>query len=1197
MISPGAIDPEFKDDNKELYPWNTSIGIIDWLENDTNLVAVLDGTSSERSASGEPHTPAYQNKALRNSRPLSDLLYAIDGSEEIENLTARQQEFCQWLDNQYLHSHNPLRENALFEGILWSTTVLSERWIILRGTPLPSGISTTHPGCQHTHDSENPDARRVSQDGSVTSRTKRIRKSTSDEELEITQYTLLNNAKPVVRCFMSEPLSAHQAFVRDFDWASTPVGPMSRWNSHLVDIVSLTLTSTDPAAVFWGDEMTSIYNESFITIAGQKHPAMMGDTPKKAFAEVWDQFFEPRIQLSRVTREPFCEEGLCLLLERRGYPEETFMTFTFLPLLDHTGEVVGFYHTVTEATQQILSQRRMSLLLSTSEVLSKAQNLRSFWTLLVESLSGSELDTPFAVLYSVSDQPELGSTDDIPDEHLRSAPETLVQVECHLEGHIGYHPEHNDLLDTFWLDQEDSVFASVFRSSMDSRTPKIISLEDGSLPPSMVTNLEKRGYSDQCNAFAICPLRPTNHDTALGFLAIGLSSRRPCDQDYSSFVNLLVKNISSSLASVVLLEDEKRRGINNAERAAYERIQLTAKLQKREVENQLQEHKFMLMAHQVPVAILDLTPDGHIQFCNQAWHDMTHHDKSDKSAMSWINVIHKDDLAMVQREWTTVSVQHLPVSFEARLKIPWQAEPDDSSSARLDATWSLAKMYPVVADDGSLVNVIGSVTDISFQKYATAQQIQRVEEAIEAKRQQENFIDMTSHEMRNPLNAMLLCAQDLFDTLQKATHNDDAYIFTAETLSHSIESVETIIYCGRHQKRIIDDVLTLSKLDAKLLQINPIEVEPISMVQDTLRLFDSEVRAQGIDVRLEIGEPMRSLGVVNVMLDPSRIVQILVNFIANAIKFTKTEVTRQMLISISASAGVPSASELASSRIQLIPNGGLFQDPTWGSNWGDGDPLYLQFVVRDTGPGISSADMMRLFSRFAQTLPKTHAHYGGSGLGLFISQQLAELQGGRVGISSEPGVGSSFYFYVKARHARISNISALSASHQGTKLAHKTPDHTPKSSPNVNIKHANPNATSVLVVEDNLVNQKVLKRQLEKLGYNVLVANHGEEALHIIQHSRIWNGDGMEEEMDTSTQQAHNLDVILMDIEMPVMDGRQCVQRIRALEQEERLCLHIPTIALTANARPEQINDARKYGFVSITILTFFSPIRGYFEC
>ena len=264
-----------------------------------------------------------------------------------------------------------------------------------------------------------------------------------------------------MRCFMSEPLSVHQAFVRDFEWANTPLGPMAEWNSQLVETVSLTLTNTDPAAVFWGSQMTSIYNEAFIQIAGQKHPAMMGDSPANAFAEVWDQFFEPRIQLSRTTRAPFREQALCLLLERLGYPEETYMTFTFLPLLGLSGEVVGFYHTVIEETQQVLAKRRMSLLLSVSEILSRAQEQRSFWGLLIEALTDAQHDTPFVVLYSVAQSTDLDL-------------ENNGAEYCQLEGALGYPPDHKALLKGFWLHEDQSAFASSFRSSMESRTSTIL---------------------------------------------------------------------------------------------------------------------------------------------------------------------------------------------------------------------------------------------------------------------------------------------------------------------------------------------------------------------------------------------------------------------------------------------------------------------------------------------------------------------------------------------------------------------------------------------------------------------------------------------------------------------------------------------------------------------------------------------------
>lgn len=275
---------------------------------------------------------------------------------------------------------------------------------------------------------------------------------------------------------------------------------MDEWESQLLDLTSLTLTKTDPAAVFWGSDMTSIYNEAFITIAGRKHPSTMGSSPALAFAEVWDTFFESRIQLSRTTKQSFSEKALCLMLERLGFPEETYTDFVFLPLISRSSEVVGFYHTLIEVTQQILSKRRTSLLLHVSNVLLEVEDLEAFWNLLIRSLSDAELDTPFITLYSVST---------ISDRKLRltiPSGDNNMYDACHLRGSLGYAP---GVLPNLVLKTGREV-----------------------LPEILTENLQPRGHGKDCNTVVICPLQPTNHDSALGFLTVGLSSCRPYDADY-----------------------------------------------------------------------------------------------------------------------------------------------------------------------------------------------------------------------------------------------------------------------------------------------------------------------------------------------------------------------------------------------------------------------------------------------------------------------------------------------------------------------------------------------------------------------------------------------------------------------------------------------------------------------------------------
>lgn len=227
---------------------------------------------------------------------------------------------------------------------------------------------------------------------------------------------------------------------------------------------------------------------------------------------------------------------------------------------------------------------------------------------------------------------------------------------------------------------------------------------------------------------------------------------------------------------------------------------------------------------------------------------------------------------------------------------------------------------------------------------------------------------------------------------------------------------------------------------------------------------------------------------------------------------------------------------------------------------------------------------MKLFNRFAQASPRTHVQYGGSGLGLFISRQLTELQGGEIGVASESGVGSTFAFYVKARRAESQqNLEIMrqrldadvqSNARPATTISTNMKNNPEPALPILNHHRAgsqesDPSNWHVLIVEDNLVNQRILAQQLRKLGSTVHVANHGGEALDLIRETVYYQG----READ-----GRPLSVILMDLEMPVMDGLTCVRKIRAMEAEGLINGHLPIIAVTANARSEQVLMAKETG-------------------
>jgi signal transduction histidine kinase len=478
------------------------------------------------------------------------------------------------------------------------------------------------------------------------------------------------------------------------------------------------------------------------------------------------------------------------------------------------------------------------------------------------------------------------------------------------------------------------------------------------------------------------------------------------------------------------------------------------------------------------------------------------------------------------------------------------------------------------------------------------------------------------HEMRNPLSAILQCSDEISTSLiayKAANPESRSEEQLVEILEGSIDASQTIALCAQHQKRenqtflklsmiitntiqgIVDDILTLSKLDSALLAVTPVDVYPVEVVQRALKMFEGELETNDISMQFQIEQSYLDLQVGRVKLDPSRLLQVLINLTTNAIKFSAGAEKRTIVVTIGASSERPSGTE---SGVTYFPSRSKTKDMTTDdAEWGTGDNIFLLFAVADTGRGLDEQEKVLLFQRFRQASPRTHVQYGGSGLGLFISRELTELQGGEIGVASERGVGSTFAFYVRARKVRndpedatvankmstlrrnSSNSAVVMDTRRGSsgKSASRSSGNEPihrKRSPNTSVEIARVDSpgpsldfgkTKVLIVEDNLVNQKVLQKQLKNVGFLVEVANHGGEALDILRTSRFWNGN---------ERNGNDLAVVLMDLEMPIMDGLTATMKIRELETAGTIVKHVPIIAVTANARLEQIETAMSAGMV-----------------
>ncbi|KAG4420373.1 hypothetical protein IFR04_006485 [Cadophora malorum] len=643
-----------------------------------------------------------------------------------------------------------------------------------------------------------------------------------------------------------------------------------------------------------------------------------------------------------------------------------------------------------------------------------------------------------------------------------------------------------------------------------------------------------------------------------------------CDQEFEAD-GTTIKTIMGCITDISAQK--------NAQEELLARANLTQELADRTQEAAHHAEKFQLMAELAPCGMFTFDPDCSITWANSQCYEMTGHsrDEAEHYPMSILNCIENQDRGAFKAEWQRLKDTNEEVSMELRLKRPWiQQETNDSAQSVRDTRWILFLAVPQLDDDGNLTSVLACTTDISGFKIAEHMQMISRVEAEEAKRHQETFIDMTSHEMRNPLSAIMLSADGIANSIiEFRAPRDDPTAAYRELLESNLDAAQTIVLCAQHQKRIIDDVLTLSKLNSALLQVTPVSVQVEDTVRRTLKMFESELLADNIDIAFAVEPSYNTAGIDFVFCDPVRLNQIFINILTNAIKFTRSEPTREISVSLGASVNKPPKDHVPHIRWFPSKDSSAVQDLTLRRDWGTGQQVYLYFTVKDTGRGLSEQEKERLFHRFSQASPKTHVQYGGSGLGLFISRELTELQGGEIGVDSQEGAGSTFAFYIKARRSVGAPANPSNNS---------TPNHVP-----ADTCHSAPRDSKIrrnyhiLLVEDNLINQKVLSKQLRSAGCIVHVANHGGEAIDFLAKTALWHdckrsGIGI------------NVSIILMDLEMPIMDGLACTRRIRDLENEGKIYGHVPIIAVTANTRLEQLDTAITAGMDDIVAKPFQIP-------
>jgi PAS domain S-box-containing protein len=307
---------------------------------------------------------------------------------------------------------------------------------------------------------------------------------------------------------------------------------------------------------------------------------------------------------------------------------------------------------------------------------------------------------PFALLYSVVDSE---NCDDL--SQCSDATPVCMRKSCVLEGSVCVPRGHPISPEKFELRKSEEALVSAFREAIQTTESTMLYTKDGTLPASLLQSIEWRGYEDPCREAMILPLRPTNADNVCALLLLGINPRRAYDQEYMSFMAMLNRQIATSLASVLLFEDEVRRSKHAAEIATMQREQLSQQLQ-------LQSNRMRRMTELSPLGMYLFNPKGRLLEANDRYYEMTGVSKEDAEEGWSIDMMVDTSKKTAQDLWDYITRELKPKSCELQFRSS-RVKPRDFSGEPIEY-WVLVSSQPELSPDGQLISVMGSITDISY---------------------------------------------------------------------------------------------------------------------------------------------------------------------------------------------------------------------------------------------------------------------------------------------------------------------------------------------------------------------------------------------------------------------------------------------------------------------------------------------------
>lgn len=499
------------------------------------------------------------------------------------------------------------------------------------------------------------------------------------------------------------------------------------------------------------------------------------------------------------------------------------------------------------------------------------------------------------------------------------------------------------------------------------------------------------------------------------------------------------------------LETEVRERTNELTRA--NEFLKSEIVEREKAESALQRSNARLKAvfNNAAVGISILAPDGRYILFNSRWAEMLGYTPEELYDANYNEYVHPDDLENSIRHFSAL-ISNVISGY--RMEKRYVRKDGSVFTGDLSVT-------PIVGKEGRPDSIIAIVSDITSRK-EIEEEIKKARDSAErANRAKSDFLANISHEIRTPMNAIVGMTE---------------LIGSTDLENEQKEYVSVIRQSSESLMVLINDILDVSKIESGKFELEQVDFDLRELLDSVHGIFLFQTKQKKLGFTVDISPEIPKL----LSGDPVRLRQVVVNFVGNAVKFTRKG-------SIAVSVGV---SEIYAGKRE------------------DHDTLELQFSVRDTGIGIPLDVQGRIFEGFIQSDSSTTRKYGGTGLGLTINRMLVKRMGGRIWLESSPGKGSVFHFTARLKRSL------------------SKPSDSAGPGPEPFHRYSLDRTLSILLVEDNAVNRRITVKMIERENHKVEIAGNGAEALKLLKKRKF--------------------DLVLMDIQMPVMDGYEATRRIRA---------------------------------------------------